>query len=190
MPRIKHKTDDEVLDELIPAILVAGVDRITLKEMGAVAGLSASTLVQRFGSRIELIEAALDRSTDRLERELAEALPPCPDPREALARWLADLTGPLANRELLVGSFQVLARDILIEARNRRARHHLDLVRRRISAGLAAMGLAPATAARRASLVEAHWHGLVIQWAVHGQGTLADWVHDGLLVLLDQLGHD
>lgn len=190
MPRIKHKTDEEVLDELLPAILVAGVDRITLKEMGAVAGLSPATLLQRFGSRIELIEAALDRSTERLERSLGEPLAEGADAREGLVRWLADLTGPIADRQLLVGSFQVLGRDILVAARNRRARRHLELVRRRIATGLAGMGFAPEAAARQAALVEAHWHGLVIQWAVHGEGTLEGWVRDGLARLLDQLRRD
>ena len=34
VPRSKRKTDGEVLDELLPTILVAGLDRITLEEMG------------------------------------------------------------------------------------------------------------------------------------------------------------
>lgn len=190
MPRTKRKTDDDVLDALLPAILITGVDRITLREMGAAAGLSPATLVQRFGSRIEVIEAALDRSTERLERELDEPLPDGMAPAAGLARWLADLTAPISDRALLVGSFQVLARDILITDRNQRARHHLGLVRRRISTGLTAMGCSPQAAHRQAVLVEAHWHGLVIQWAVHGEGELAEWVHDGLLRLLDQLNRD
>lgn len=190
MPRIKHKTDDEVLDELLPAILVTGVDRITLKEMGAVAGLSPATLLQRFGSRIELIEAALDRSTERLERDLEEPLPEGLEAEQGLVRWLADLTGPISDRQLLVGSFQVLGRDILVTARNRQARRHLELVRRRIAAGLAGMGFAPEAAAHQAALVEACWHGLVIQWALHGEGTLEGWVHDGLVRLLGQLSRD
>lgn len=190
MPRTKRKTDREVLDALLPTILVVGIDRVTLKEMGAVVELSASTLLQRFGSRMELIEAALDRSTDMLEQTLAEPRPDGVSAQEGLVRWLADLAHPISDRRLLVGSFQVLGRDILVEARNGRARRHLGLVRRRIETGLIEMGFDSASAGRNSVLVEAHWHGLVLQWAVHGEGPLDTWVRDGVLRLLEHLSPD
>lgn len=190
VPRSKRKTDDEVLDELLPTILVAGLDRITLEEMGAAVGLSSSTLLQRFGSRWGVIEAALDRSTDALEQTLAEPPPEGADPREALIDWLADLARPVADKRRLVGSLQVLGRDILVAARNRQARRHLGLMRQRIESALVDMGFDPAAATSQALVVEAHWHGLVVQWALHGHGTLDAWIRHGLMTLLRQLSHD
>lgn len=187
MPRRKSKTDEAVLDELLPIILVAGMDQVTLKEMSAAVGLSSATLLQRFGSRMGLIEAALDRSTDLLEQTLAEPHPAGADPQEALVGWLMELAQPVADRRLLVGSLQVLGRDILVAGRNRSARRHLALVRRRIEKGLVEMGFEQAAAHQLTALVEAHWHGLVLQWALHGEGALQDWLRCGLVALLTQL---
>ncbi|MEZ4323426.1 MAG: hypothetical protein R3F61_38530 [Myxococcota bacterium] len=187
MSRSKQKTDAEVLDALLPAILEIGLDRVTLKELGEVVGLSPATLVQRFGSRIAVIEAALDRSTLALERALQHPEAPGEDPREALITWLAELAAPLSERRRLVGTLEVLGRDIVVPERNQRARHHLGLVRLRIERGLTAMGVPPDAAHCHAAAVEAQWHGLVLQWALHGEGALDAWLRRGLHSLLAHL---
>lgn len=180
MPRRKQRSDAQVLDAILPVILARGLHRVTLPELGEAAGLSPATLLQRFGSRTEVIEAALDQGTAALEAELDR--PPCfeEDPRAALIHFLLGLAAPIGDRERLAGSLEILGRDMVVPHRNLAARRHLGLVRARIARGLEAMGHAPDEAQRRALTVEALWHGLAIQWALHGEGRLDDWLRVGL----------
>lgn len=186
MPRRKKLSDAEVLTAVLPVILLRGVDRITLPELGEVVGLSPATLVQRFGSKLALAEAAFDQVTVALEAEIAQPPVPSDDPRRALVEWLVQLASPLDDRARLTGSFQILARDMTVPDRNQRARSYFGLVRDRITGFLADDGVANADEV--AWLVEAHWHGLIIQWGLSGEGALGPWMRSGIEGLLDRLG--
>jgi len=74
MPRPKLLSDDEVLDGTRRVILRRGPARFTLADVAAEVGLARSTLIQRFESRDGLFRKLMERSTDRLQSELA-ALP-------------------------------------------------------------------------------------------------------------------
>lgn len=187
MPRRKKLSDEQVLDAILPEILRRGLQSVTLPELGEVVGLSPATLLQRFGSRTGVIEAALDRTTDALELELQQPLPGDEEPLDGLIGWLVRLAEPVADRELLAGSLEILGRDIVVPERNAAARRHLGLVRQRIERALVASGRTATAARWQGAMVEAHWHGLSIQWALHGEGPLDGWMRDGLRALLQSL---
>ena len=140
--------------------------------------------MQRFGSKVELIEAALDLANARLAERLEAPFDASVTPLRALSSWLADLVSPLAKREALAGSFELLARDVAVEHRRARARVHLGVLRGRISQALVAAGVAARRADELATTVEAQWHGLVIQWGVSGSVELEVHVREGLDGLL------
>jgi AcrR family transcriptional regulator len=58
--------DTEVLDRAL-AVLVERGPQFTLPEVGRAVGLSASTLIQRFGSKRAMLDRVLERATVRLE---------------------------------------------------------------------------------------------------------------------------
>ena len=71
----RHKTisDDQVLDDLYPLILSTGPDNLTFALAAKACGLSAATLVQRYGSRPKLVQAILLRAWDHLDALTAAA---------------------------------------------------------------------------------------------------------------------
>lgn len=67
MGRRKTISDEALLDALMQAISVHGPDGLTFAAAASAVELSPATLVQRFGSRDEMVEAILLRAWDRLD---------------------------------------------------------------------------------------------------------------------------
>ena len=67
MGRSKTVSDLAVLDALLSVVEKAGPDALTFAKAAAAAGLSAATLVQRFGTRDAMIEAVLVHAWNRLD---------------------------------------------------------------------------------------------------------------------------
>jgi len=67
MARPKRIPDETVLDKLLETLAETGPDNLTFQRASAAAGLSAATLVQRFGSREDMVEATLLFAWDRLD---------------------------------------------------------------------------------------------------------------------------
>ncbi|WP_283194693.1 TetR/AcrR family transcriptional regulator [Rhizobium sp. AN80A] len=73
MPRHKMISDEQVLDDLFDTIVRTGPDGLTFALAAEACGLSPSTLVQRYRSRVDLVEAVLLRAWDRLQIETETA---------------------------------------------------------------------------------------------------------------------
>jgi len=67
MARTKSVPDEAVLDRLMAVVAEAGPDGLTFAQAAKAAGLSAATLVQRYGNRQSMLEAVLLRAWDRLD---------------------------------------------------------------------------------------------------------------------------
>lgn len=73
MGRSKTVSDQTVLDRLLAALETVGPDGFSFSKASSAVGLSAATLVQRFGTREAMIEAALLHAWDRLDALTATA---------------------------------------------------------------------------------------------------------------------
>lgn len=71
----RHKTipDETVLDTILETLRTTGPAGLTFALAAKAAGLSPATLVQRYGDRESLLEAALLRAWDRLDAETETA---------------------------------------------------------------------------------------------------------------------
>ncbi|MEM0455121.1 MAG: hypothetical protein QXM81_04730, partial [Nitrososphaerota archaeon] len=72
-PEVPLITGQRVLDTLFPALLSTGPAGLTFAAAAKASGLSAATLVQRFGDRGALLQAILLRAWDRLDAETEAA---------------------------------------------------------------------------------------------------------------------
>lgn len=185
MPRTKAVTDDEVLDLALVVLLEQGPHRFTLPDVGQAVGLSPSTLIQRFGSKRVLLERVLARATVRLEESLQES-PSTGDPHRDLIDWMIRLAGPFRTRAHVAANLTLLIEDLTDEPRRRATMHHMSVVRAGIARHLHAM--TDRATDVYVDMVEAHWHGLVMQWALHGEGEIEAWIAPRLAALLDVLG--
>lgn len=73
MPRHKSISDDQVLDTLLSLMLRTGPDGLTFAAAAKACGLSAATLVQRYGNRDDLVETVFLRAWDKLQAETEAA---------------------------------------------------------------------------------------------------------------------
>ncbi|MEJ5020437.1 TetR/AcrR family transcriptional regulator [Ochrobactrum vermis] len=67
MARTKSVPDEAVLDRLLAVVVEAGPTGLTFARAAKAAGLSAATLVQRYGSSQSMLEAVLLRAWDQLD---------------------------------------------------------------------------------------------------------------------------
>lgn len=79
MARRKTIPDEQVLDTILETLMQTGPAGLTFARAAKASGLSAATLVQRYGDREALVEAVLLRAWDILDRETSAA-----DAEEAL----------------------------------------------------------------------------------------------------------
>jgi AcrR family transcriptional regulator len=187
-PRPRQASNEDILRAAFRAIARLGPGRLTLADVAAEAGLSAAAVVQRFGSkRALLLAAAADaagggayifpalREQHRSPLAALMALADCMEimgttPVEIannLAFLHIDLIDPDFHRHALAGS---------------RGTH--AGIRALIRDAIAAGELTRTNPDRLASAVQATINGSLLNWAVHREGRLSDWIRRDLRTVL------
>ena len=187
MPRPRTISDEAILDAVLALAHRVGPAHVTFAAAAVETGLSAATLVQRFGNKRELLLAADKRAVDlwvgALDRSTAAS------PLTRVVEGLVLAVDRVATPEQMANSLAMLQLDLadrdfhaetLRGARAVRARISRDL-----SAALAAGELRSDTdVAPLATLVETTYHGAMIGWAIHRESTLADWMREQVETVL------
>ncbi|MFC7624352.1 TetR/AcrR family transcriptional regulator [Microlunatus sp. GCM10028923] len=188
MPRPRTVSDEDLLDAVLALAHRIGPGRVTFAAVAAEVGLSAATLVQRFGSKrgmllaadrrgVDLWVGSLDRADsgsalERVEEGLVGAIAGIDSPEEmanSIALLQLDLTDPDFHAETLRGARAVRAG-----------------VERELAAAIDAGELRSGTdPAALATLIETVYHGALIGWAIHRDGTPADWLRGQVRAALD-----
>jgi AcrR family transcriptional regulator len=162
MPRPKSVSDALVLEAALKLIHEDGPEALTFESLSRACGLSGSTLVQRFGSKVELRRGALLHAWDRLDEEtarLAETVPRSPAGAIAL---LVALSRDYGGLETYAEGLLVLREDLRDPVlRARGAAWKADLTRA-LDACFAATPAAP----RGIGLMTAtQWQGALLWWS-------------------------
>ena len=187
MPRPRTISDEAILDAVLALAQRVGPARVTFAAAAAETGLSAATLVQRFGTKRNLLLAAdkrgVDLWVDALDRSTAAS------PLARVVEGLVLAVDSQATPEQMANSVAMLQLDLaepdfhaetLRGARAVRARIERDL-----AAALAAGELRSGTdVAALAKLVETTYHGAMIGWAIHRENTLVHWMREQVEAVL------
>ncbi len=177
MPRKKRVSDREVLDAAFEVVRDLGPQSFTLADVGARVSLSPATLLQRFGSKERLVERVVSHANERLQTELRRE-PSTPRGGAELTAWLIELARPLRTRALIAEHLPILRQDLVNPRLRRQTRKQSELFQAGVCRYLEAQApqLDAAARARHAEVLEAHWHGLILQWALAGTGSLSAWM--------------
>lgn len=183
-PRPRKASDDDVFAAAVRVMGRVGPAELTLAAIAAEAGLTAGALVQRFGSKLELLR-------DMSRRASAE-------PHDYAAEFRAAHASPLAALRAYARCFAALAPTPAALARNL-AYLQLDLADRQLHAPLLRQARVTRDGYRRllaeardvgelvpeadvdalARLVDTAVSGSLMTWAVFREGKAADWIgHD------------
>jgi AcrR family transcriptional regulator len=188
-PRPRKVSDEEVVDAAVRAMGRLAPSQLTLAEIAAEAGVTAGALVQRFGSKRELLLAVAARASEGTPALLARLRAEHASPLAALhayARCFAEMGASPAAVARSLAYLQVDLTDpafhqlVMVQAHATRA-----ALRDLVAAAVAAGELAPATDAEGlARLVEAALSGSLLGWAFYQSGSAQDWLARDLDALL------
>ena len=181
MPRPRTISDEAVLDAVLALANRVGPARVTFAAAAAEVGLSAATLVQRFGTKRELLLAADKRGIDLWVGALDRSTAASPVARVVDGLVLA--VDPDTTPEQMANSVAMLQLDLADPDFHAETLRGARAVRARIAHDLAAAHqageLRPGTDVEAlAKLVETTYHGAMIGWAIHRESTLADWMRE------------
>ena len=185
MPRPRTIDDATVLDAAGALLGRIGPGNLTLARVSEEVGLSAATLVQRFGSKRGLLLAIARRAVN-WEPTFAAARERNPDaPLAALVAALCDLTAGVRSPEAMANSVAFLQLDLTDPEFGDLTRAAMTELRALIEAQLHAAVEAGelhhgVDAERLAEAVEVTYNGAMITWAIHREGTLEEYMRPAL----------
>jgi AcrR family transcriptional regulator len=188
-PRPRTVEDSTILEAAVNVIGRIGPERLTLADVGEAAGLSAATLVQRFGSKRDLLLSALKFTTDGLEQRFATAISNSESPLEAIFTAAMD-RAPFGGRDELANLLAFYLSDLgdpdfrALAAEN--SRNAVAGFKRMLDDAVAEGELAESyvDTAQLAETIYSLVMGTLLTWTVTGEGTYRAKIRSELDVLL------
>src|SRR5580698_588851 len=154
MPRTKTLSDEAVLDRVARVMYRKGPRDFTLAEAAREAGVSAATLVQRFGDKRALIVRAVARDNARFAEVLARPAPS--RSAEAVVDFFQRMSQAFGEAGDFADQLLWLREDMRDPELNALARERFAALRGAVAARMPPLPISPGLAAR---LVEAQWQG-------------------------------
>jgi AcrR family transcriptional regulator len=191
-PRPRKASDDEVFEAAVRVMARRGPTELTLADIAQDAGLTASALVQRFGSKRGLLLALMARfagSSGALFESLRAAHP---SPLAAIHGYAQCMAQMGETPDALAHHLGWLQQDLtdpdfrrftVMQARATR-KELQRLVAEAIQAGELRNTVDAAALARA---IEVTVGGSLMAWAVHQEGTAKSWVRHDLNAVLQPL---
>jgi AcrR family transcriptional regulator len=107
-PRPRRLSDSAILEAAFEVVRRTGPGRFTLADVGREVGLSAATLVQRFGSKRSLLLAMLQQSVTQTDDRFAESVKSGDSPTESLYAAVLDRFRAVDHPDTLSNGFAFL----------------------------------------------------------------------------------
>lgn len=176
-PRPRRLPDSAILDAAAKVVNRTGPERFTLADVGGEVGLSAATLVQRFGSKRALLLAMLEQTVSLIDENFEAAFAKSESPIEGLYAAALGRTsqydGPesLANRfafvllEMNDPEFHALA----VESARKAVKAYKTMLDNAIDVGELSNSVSDTQAL--AESIHAMTMGSLMMWAITRQGT-------------------
>lgn len=188
-PRPRKVSDDAIYTAAIRAMGRLGPADLTLAEIAAEAGLTASALVQRFGSKRALLLTMSEQLAASTEGFITGLEAAHRSPLAALRAYADCMAGLAVSPAALFRNLAYLQIDLT----DPEFRTHLEAQARGTRAGLEALLasarragelIAGTDPARLARTIEAVLSGSMLTWGFYRKGTAARWMRDDLEAVL------
>jgi AcrR family transcriptional regulator len=188
-PRPRTVTDETILTAAYRAMARLGPVRLTLADVAKEAGLSAATLVQRFGSKRGLLLAASASAVGGVDACFAALRVAHRSPLSALISAATEMTRLTASPEEMANHLAFLQIDLSDPEFHA---HTLEMTRRMedgyralLDDAVDAGELVACDTRRLARAIGAVAGGSIIGWAIFRQGSAERWVLDDLEMMID-----
>jgi AcrR family transcriptional regulator len=161
----------ELLDRIVDHLAEHGLAQATLRPMAATLGVSINRLVHHFGSKDELIEAALARAMEMQIEVLERWLERSPRLTQAqrYRKWWAWMNESPRNLALVRLNYEAAALDTSVTGLAGEVRaDQIGVWRHNVEQQLIREGVAPERAALEASIIKATFTGLAMDLMATG----------------------
>lgn len=185
MARPRKISSEDVIEAVAALLAREGPAALTFSAASAATGLSPATLVQRYGNREALMQAALVWMWDQLDLETAAADAAHPvDPEGAVALLVRLSVGYGAGDDTAQGLLLLREdfRDPVLRARGAKWQQALSAALGRRLPG------DPARQERLGRLMASQWQGAVLWWGFSRDGTLRSYLRRELRDWLQSVG--
>jgi AcrR family transcriptional regulator len=188
-PRPQKVTDDEIYTAAQRAMSMVGPGELTLAHIAAEAGVSAGLLVQRFGSKRDLLLKLAEQFSGGTSEMFAELRRGRRSPLAALRAYSDCLAHMAANPAAFARNFAYLQIDLTDPDFRKHLVKHARATRlelqKLIKEAIDANELSPDTNARQlARTVEAVVNGSMLSWAFYQEGAASKWMRHDLDAVL------
>jgi AcrR family transcriptional regulator len=180
MPRTRTITDEALLDSALRIVREFGPDALSFGMLASRVDLAGSTIVQRFGSKANLLRAALLLAWDRLDDDTSRAINDAALDASGVVDLLVRLSGHYDANDY-ADQLRLLREDLRDPILRARGQAWLATLTEAIEQRLAA---APGGAAGLGELVVAQWQGALTVWSFKREGAINTAVRRALEELL------
>ena len=180
MPRTKTIPDEVLLAAALDIVHREGPAALTFSTLAQVVDLASSTIVQRFGSKANLLRATLSHAWDQLDRNTAAAVTAASDDAAGVVDLLVALSGSYEANDY-ADQLMVLREDLRDPVLRSRGEAWINALAGSIEERLID---APAGSAGLGALVVAHWQGTLTVWGFTRPGPLPAFVRRSVEELL------
>jgi AcrR family transcriptional regulator len=187
-PRPRETSDAEILAAAARVMQRLGPSQLTLAHVAKEAGVVPATLIQRFGTKRELLLAAFKGGTQDLSTQFATARAKYGSPLKTLSELFAECGSFAPTPEAMANSLAYLQVDLTDPE------FHVELLKmyltmraetkKLLDSAVAARELKACDTGELARLIQEINSGAMIDWAVYRQGSLAGWMRRSLEALL------
>ena len=188
MSRRRTRPDSEVLGATIRVILRLGPARLTLAAVASECGLAPATLLQRFGSKRGLLLAVARQSAGMVHQCFSQVRSRNPSPLTALRAALDEMARQARTPEEMANSLAFLEIDLTDPDFHRLAFQSSQAIvsgyRALLEDAIEARELVRCDTVRLAHAIQALANGSMLEWAIHRDGSLADWLRRDVDTLL------
>jgi AcrR family transcriptional regulator len=182
MPRKRTIPDEDLLDAALGLVREVGPDAVSFASLASRVDLAPSTLVQRFGSKAALLQAALLRAWAQLEGATDDAIAAAPDGPTGVVELLVSLTGQYDAHDF-ADQLRVLREDLRDPVLRARGQAWFATLSEAVGARLGPGG----GNGDLGRLVVATWQGTLTVWSFARDAPVVDVVRDTLEELLGRL---
>jgi len=187
-PRPRTVADEKIIEAAAKVIGRVGPGKLTLADVGKEAGLSAATLVQRFGSKRGLLLAMATSASESMEACFDLVRAAHPSPLAALVAAATDITKYFDTAEEVANHLAFLQMDLsdpdfhrlMVISSKKTLEGYRRLLREAVDTG----ELLECDTQRLARAITAVCGGSLIQWAVFRHGAAVSWVREDVDAVL------
>ena len=188
-PRPRKASDDDVFMGAYRAMQRLGPGELTLADIAAEAGVTAGALVQRFGSKRELLLKLSEQFSSGTADMFAQLRGAHRSPLAVIRAYGDCMAGMASSPAALIRSLSYLQIDLTDDdfRKNlaKQAKATREELQRLVREAIAAKELGPSTNPRQlARTIEAIISGSMLSWAYYREGPAAKWVRDDLNAIL------